>query len=101
MISKVLYKHYKEQVMCMCLDAESCLTLCNPMDCSQPGSSVHGILLARILEWVAISSSRVSSQPRDGNHVSYHVLHWQADSLPLVPPGKLISNKLIQSKYAN
>ena len=39
-------------------------TLCDPMDCSLPGSSVHGILQARILEWVAISSSRVSSQPR-------------------------------------
>ena len=42
-----------------------CLTLCDPMDCSPPGSSVQGILQARILEWVAISSSRVSSQPRD------------------------------------
>ena len=40
-------------------------TLCDPMDCSPPGSSVHGILQARILEWVAMSSSRGSSQPRD------------------------------------
>ena len=40
---------------------QSCLILCNPMDCSQPGSSVHGILQARILERVAISSSRLSS----------------------------------------
>ena len=39
--------------------------LCDPMDCSPPGSSVHGILQARILEWVVISFSRVSSQPRD------------------------------------
>ena len=39
--------------------------LCNPMDCNSPGSSVHGILQARILEWVAMSSSRGSSQPRD------------------------------------
>ena len=44
---------------------QSCLTLCNPMDCSPPGSSVHGVFQARILEWVAISSSRGSSQPRD------------------------------------
>ena len=44
---------------------QSCLTLCNPMDCSQPGSSVHGILPARILEWVAMPSSRESSQLRD------------------------------------
>ena len=42
-----------------------CLTCCDPMDCSPPGSSVHGILQARILEWVAISFSRGSSQPRD------------------------------------
>ena len=41
--------------------AQSCLTLCDPMDCSPPGSSVHGILWARILEWVAISFSRESS----------------------------------------
>ena len=46
------------------------LALCNPMDCSPPGSSVHGILQARILEWVAISSSRGSSQPRDRTQVS-------------------------------
>ena len=46
------------------------LTLCNPMDCSPPGSSVHGIIPAGILEWVAISSSRKSSQPRDQTHVS-------------------------------
>ena len=43
--------------------AQSCLTLCDPMDCSLPGSSVRGVLQARILEWVAISSSRASSQP--------------------------------------
>ena len=45
--------------------AQSCLTLCNPMGCSLPGSSVHGIFQARILEWVAISFSRRSSWPRD------------------------------------
>ena len=45
-------------------------TLCDPMDCSPPGSSVHGILHARILEWVAISFSRWSSQPRDRTWVS-------------------------------
>ena len=48
-----------------CSVAQSCLTLCDPMDCIPPGSFVHGILQARILEWVAISSSRRSSQPRD------------------------------------
>ena len=44
---------------------QSCLTLSNPMDYSPPGSSVHGILQARILEWVAKPFSRGSSQPRD------------------------------------
>ena len=46
-----------------------CLTLCNPMDCSLLGSFVHGILQARILEFVAVSSSRGSSQPRDRTSV--------------------------------
>ena len=45
-------------------------TLCDPTDCSPPGSSVHGILQARILEWVAMPSSRGSSQPRDRTQVS-------------------------------
>ena len=49
--------------------AQSCPTLCNPMDCSLPGSFVHGIFQARILEWVAISFSRRSSQPRDQTQV--------------------------------
>ena len=44
---------------------QSCPTLCDPMDCSPAGSSVHGILQARILEWAAMPSSRGSSQPRD------------------------------------
>ena len=48
-----------------------CPTLCDPMDYSLPGSSVHGILQARILEWVAMLSSRGSSQPRDRTHISY------------------------------
>ena len=47
------------------LVAQLCPTLCDAMDCSLPGSSVHGLLQARILEWVAISFSRGSSQPRD------------------------------------
>ena len=55
----------------ICVCALPCLTLCNPIDCSPPGSSVHGIFQARILEWVAISSSRRSSQPRDQTLISY------------------------------
>ena len=48
-----------------------CLTLCDHMDCNLPGSSVHGILQARILEWVAISYFRGSSWPRDQTQISY------------------------------
>ena len=48
----------------------SCIWLCNPMDCSPPGSSVHRIFQARVLEWAAISLSRGSSQPRDQMQVS-------------------------------
>ena len=51
--------------------AQSCPTLCNPMDCSLPGSSVHRILQARILKWVTIPFSRGSSQPRDQTQVSH------------------------------
>ena len=50
--------------------SQSCLILCDPMDCSLPGSSIHGIFQARILEWVAISFSRTSSQLRDWTRVS-------------------------------
>ena len=56
--------------MMWCEVAQLCLTLCDPMDCSLPGSSVHGIFQARVLEWVAISFSRGSSPPRDQTWVS-------------------------------
>ena len=59
----------KPSFMCAKL-LRSCLTLHNPMDCSPPGSSVHGILQTRILEWVAMPSSR-SFQSRDQTHISY------------------------------
>ena len=59
---------------------QSCPALCNPMDCSPPGSSVHGILQARILEWVTMPSSRGSSQFSDQTRVSY--------VSPLAPPGR-------------
>ena len=83
--------------------AKLCQTLCNPMDCSLPGSSVHGIFQARILEWVAISSSRGSSQLRDQTHVScigrqilYHWATWEAIS-PYIFVIRYNSNrKLIQ-----
>ena len=68
-----------------------CLTLCNSMDYSPPGSSVHGILQATLLEWVAIPSSRGSSWPRDQTQVScvgrwvlvlYHSITWEAQRWP-------------------
>ena len=72
------------------LNSSVCQTLCDPMDCSLPGSYVHGILQARILEWVAISSFRVSFQPRDGTHISstgrqilYQRVTWEALTHPL------------------
>ena len=61
--------------------AQLCLTLCDQMDCISPGSSVHGILQARILGWVTILFFRGSSQPRDRTQVScivqtlYHLSH--------------------------
>ena len=66
------------------LVAQLCLTLCDPMDGSPPGSSVHGILQARILKWVAIPFSRGSSQPRDWTRSPA----LQANSLPSEPLGK-------------
>ena len=58
--------------VCRCAKSlQSCPTLCDPMDCSPPGSSVHGIPQARILEWVVMPFSRASSQPRDQTHASY------------------------------
>ena len=61
---------------------------CDPMGQSQPGSSAHGILQARILEWVPMPSPRGSSLPRNWTCISSVYLHWQTDSLPLAKPGK-------------
>ena len=59
------------EAVCVCVwFAQSCLTLCNARNCSPPASSIHGILQARILKWVAMPSSRGSSQPRDQTCVS-------------------------------
>ena len=78
--------------------AQSCLTLCNPMDYRLPDSSVHGILQARILEWVAMPSSGRSSQPSPppgdlpgpGTEPAFLTSPALAGgSLPLVTPGKL------------
>ena len=66
--------------------AQSCSTLCDPVDCSLPGSSVHGIFQARVLAWVAISFSRGSSWPRD---LTPGLPHCRR-TLPSEPPGKSI-----------
>ena len=60
---------YETSVLDSLLVTQLYLTLCNPIDCSPPDSSVHGILQARILEWVAISFSRGSSQPGDQTRI--------------------------------
>ena len=62
----------------MCSVIQSCLTLCDPLGCSPPGSSVHGIFQARTLEWVAISFSRGSSWPRNWTCVSYMIQATQS-----------------------
>ena len=71
-VVSLLYKQHFHNVWSLVkvLTVHSCPTLCDPMDCSPPGSSVHGILQARILEWVAIPFSRASSQLRDQTQVS-------------------------------
>ena len=89
------------------LVSQLCLTLCDPMDCSLPGSSVHEILQARILEWVVIPFSRATSRPRDwprlcsslgpeyvlelkfSLHYTRKSLALQADPLLFETPGKL------------
>ena len=74
--TKMFNKHVKRcsnisLYVCMLSCFSPLLTLCNPMDCSPAVSSVHGILQTGILEWVAVPSSRESSQPRDQTCVSY------------------------------
>ena len=71
----------------VCVYTQLCPNLCDPMDCSPLGSSVHGILQARTLEWVSMPPQKVF--PTQGlNPCLIHPLHWQVGSLPLAPPGK-------------
>ena len=82
----------------LCVCTQWCPTLCNPMDCTPPGSSVHGIFQARILAQDAISYSRGSSWPRDQTHVScasftgrpilYYCATWEVPSFSLITTGK-------------
>ena len=73
-------------ILIYCLVAQSCPILCNPMDCSPPGSTVHVVSQARIPEWVTITSSRGSSQPRDRTPISCLV----GGFFTTEPPGKPI-----------
>ena len=77
----------------LCLVAQSCLTLCNPMDCSPPGSSVLRILQAKILEWAAMPSSRGSSQPKDETHISQFSSVAQSCPSDSLPPHELQHNR--------
>ena len=76
------------RLMHACSVARSYLTLCNPMGCNPPGSSVHGIFHARILEWVAIFSSRGSSPPRNQEPTSLESPALAGRFFPPAPPGK-------------
>ena len=84
--------------VCVCVPSESCLTICDPMELFPAASSVPGIFQARILEWVAISFSRLF--PTQGlNSCLLCPLHWQADCLPPGPFGKLPWAFSIQVSY--
>ena len=82
----------------MCSVAQSCPTLCDPIDCSPLSSYVHGIFQAMILEGVAISFSGESSQHREQTCISLHLLHWQAGSLPLMSPGNPGAASVVKTK---
>ena len=83
---------YSTASSCLCLcpkSLQSRLTFCDSMDCSQPGPSVHGILQARILEWVACPPLEDFPDPEIKPNLLYP-LHWQAGSLPLALPGLVV-----------
>ena len=90
-------------MICVCVCVQLCLNLCKPMDCSPPNSSVHGVFQARILEWVAISSSRGSSRSRNwilissisftGRCILYYCATWEALN-KMVYPNVTLKKKL-------
>ena len=86
--------------MCVCSVIQSCPTLCNLTDCSPPGSSVHGISQARLLEWVAMPSSRGSLRPRNWIYVSC-VSCIMVGFFTTEPLGKLLFSLKIMSSSQN
>ena len=90
-----------------CVPAQWCLSLCNPLDCSQPGSSGHRISQARILDWVAISSCRDLCTPRHwtciswisciGRGILYHLATWEA--WPLTLENHYLINEMFNSLW--
>ena len=93
-----MFRKYKPECVsiniCMCL-AQLCPTLCDPMDCSLRGSSVHGIFQARVLEWLPIPSP--GDLPDPGIELGFLAL--QADALPSKPPESLNFLKLLNFEY--
>ena len=90
----ILFQRYNATSMCACSVAKSCLTLWESVGCSLQGSSVHGILQARVLEWVAISTSKGSSHPGIEQE-SPASPNWQVHSLPLSHQGSPIMQHTI------
>ena len=103
-------QEWHNETCCCCLVAKLCPTHCDPMDCiySPPGSSVHGIFQAQVLEWVSISFSRGSSQPRDQTRISciasgflplrqlgspYQIVSLLNPLVNTLPAGKLIASR--------
>ena len=89
----------------VCAGGQSCLTLCNPMDCTHQVLLFMGILQARILEWVAISFSRASSQPKDWTYVSYidkqilyHCATWEINETNILGEGRCNSTYAWEEK---
>ena len=101
---KYVNQNWLQMCVCVCVCAcaqslQSCPNLCNPMDYSPPGSSIHGILQARILECIFMSSSRRSSQPRS-NLCLLNLLHCSWILYPLSQPGSPLEN-IVEPKYIN
>ena len=90
-------------ILMLCMHAkshQSCPTLCDPMDFSPPGSSVHGILQTRIQGWGCHALLQRIFLTQELNPCLLCLLHWQGDSLPLAPPGKPILDIIVVSVFS-